>query len=80
MKEDILKYELAIHYAAAFAQSFGILNERAYRDLCIRLDFEKMRTQGKKVEDIMYELAEKYSIKESKISEKAILKIVYGKK
>jgi len=70
--------ELLIHEIAELAQNLGILNERAYRDLCIRIEFEKLHNSGAKVEDIEYELAEQFSSKEIKITPESIHRIVYS--
>ena len=65
-----------IHSIATAAAELGILNETAYRNLCIRKEFEKLRREGKDmgttVEEVVLTLADKYSL-----SYELVMKIVY---
>ncbi len=69
--------ELIVHEIANIARNLGILNERAYRNLCIRMDFDKMRREGVRVEEAEIILSEKYSSAKSKITPETIHSILY---
>ena len=67
------------HYIAKFAQMFDFLDERKYRDFCIKEDFEKLRTSGMKVEEIELELSQRFSSEKYPLQPETIHKIIYTK-
>ena len=69
--------EIIVHEIANIARNLGILNERAYRNLCIRMDFDRMRREGVRVEKAEIILSEKYSDAKSKITPETIHSILY---
>lgn len=70
MNEKVL-----IHYVARLAQMCGFLDEKKYRDVCIREEFDQLRKIDKlKVEEIEIKLAQKYSMQQDTIH-----KIIYIK-
>ncbi len=69
--------EIIPHYIAKFAQAFGFLNERKYRNFCIKEEFEKMKNAGTKIEDIELILSERFSTEKYPISPERIHDIVY---
>lgn len=71
--------EIIPHYIAKFAQLFGFLDERKYRDFCIKEDFEKMKSGGMKVEQIELDLSQKYSTEIYPLSPESIHRIIYFK-
>ena len=72
--------EIIPHYIAKFAQLFGFLDERKYRDFCIKEDFEKLKLQGMKVEEIEIKLSKTYSSELYSITPETIHFIVYRSK
>lgn len=75
-----MKSEIIPHYIAGFAQLYGFLDERAYRDFCIKEEFKKMKNEGMKMEKIELFLSDKYSTKQFKLTQESIHRIVYSKK
>jgi hypothetical protein len=70
MNEGIIK-----HYIAQLAQMCGFLDEKKYRDICIREEFAQIRNEEKlTVEKTEIKLAEKYSVQPETIH-----KIIYLK-
>ena len=69
--------EIIPHYIAKFAQAFGFLDERKYRDFCIKEDFIKMKSEGMKVEEIEIKLSEKFSSENHPLTPETIHFIVY---
>lgn len=65
---------------ARFAQEFGFLDERAYRDFCIREKFKVLRGEGMKMEKIEMRLSEEFSNDDRKLTPESIHRIVYNKK
>lgn len=58
MNKDIIP-----HYIARFAQMFGFLDEKKYRDFCIREEFDQLRTLEKlTMEKSEIQLAKKYGL------------------
>jgi hypothetical protein len=50
-----------LHHIASLARLTGMLNEVAYRDKLIKIEFEEMKKdETKQVSDIIRELADKY--------------------
>ncbi len=66
-----------LHEIAALAQKVGILDERKYRDLCIREEFEKLKRECVKTEDAEIILAEKFSNKFTDLKPETIHGIIY---
>ena len=71
--------EIIPHYIAKFAQELGFLDERKYRDFCIKEDFEKMKSEGIKVERIELELSSRYSSSQYPLTPESIHRIIYYK-
>jgi len=63
------------HIIAALAEQYGFLDQRKYRDYCIREEFYKLRESEDKqtIEDVEQILGEKFSL-----GVDSIHKIVYG--
>ena len=68
-----------IHFIASMAQDLGILHEMNYRNLCIKIEFEKLRKEGKTIEKIEIILSEKWSNKRKKLTPESIHRIIYQK-
>lgn len=58
---------LLIHEVARLAKHCGILNDKAYRDCCIREDFNKLRSENITVQDAEYDIAKKYNISPERV-------------
>ncbi len=71
--------EIIIHQIAAIAQRLGILHERAYRDMCIRLEFDRLKKQGVKVEEAEIILSKRFSSKKNKLTPESIHRIIYNR-
>ena len=71
--------DLIGHYIASFAQMFGFLDERKYRNFCIKEEYEKMRTAGMKVEEIYIELSQRYSTEKYPLQPESIRTIMFRK-
>lgn len=71
--------EIIPHYIAKFAQLFGFLDERRYRDYCIKEEFAKMKNNGMKIEQIELELSQRFSTKKYPLQPETIHKIIYTK-
>lgn len=75
---DIYNLSIAmVHEIASLAKELDILNERKYRDLCIKIEFDKMRKEGITVEEAEILLAEQFSYDDAKITDKTIHGIIY---
>lgn len=72
--------EIIPHYIARFAQDLGFLDERKYRDYCIKEDFDKMKAEGIKVETIELLLSERYSSAQYPLTPESIHDIYYRKR
>lgn len=66
-----------LHDIAALAQKCGILDEKKYRDLCIKEEFQKLKNEGVKTEDAEIIISEKYSYKGNEIKPETIHFIIY---
>lgn len=59
MNEKVIK-----HYVAQLAQMCGFLDEKKYRDICIREEFTQLRTEQKlTMEKAEVFLGQKYKLK-----------------
>lgn len=55
--------KIVAHYIAKFAQMYGFLDEKKYRDFCIREEFDQLRTLEKlTMEKSEIHLAKKYGL------------------
>jgi len=70
--------ELILHETAFKAQKFGFLNERAYRDVCIRLEYDRLKNKGVKLEDAEQILAKQFTSLRHKITAESIHRILYA--
>lgn len=63
LKEEVL------HSIANAAKHLGILDHTAYRNKCIRLEFEKMKSScvGETVEEIIKKISDKHHLGEATI-------------
>jgi len=68
------------HHIAACAKAYGFLDEKEYRDFCIREQFNKRRSEGMKVEKIELELSEEFSSQKYPLTPESIHDIIYRKK
>ncbi len=71
--------EIIPHYIAKFAQVCGFLDERKYRNFCIKEEYEKMRAAGMKVEEIYIELSQRYSTEKYPLQPESIRTIMFRK-
>jgi len=55
------------HYIARYAKEFGFLDDVAYRNICINLEFKELRNNGFRVFDCKEYLAKKYTISEDSV-------------
>ena len=64
---------------AKIVEFYGFLDDRKYRDYCIKEDFAEMRKAGMKVEKIELELSERYSTEKNPLTPESINGIIYRK-
>ncbi len=55
------------HYIARIAKELGFLDDVAYRNICIKIEYEQLRLKGFRVFDCKEYLAKKYVISEDSI-------------
>ena len=60
-------------------QSLDFLDERKYRNFCIRQDYKKLRDGGMKVKEIYSELSKKWTTKKHTLRPDSIRTIMYRK-
>lgn len=66
----MIKQEV-IHGVAIAARHLGILDETAYRNKCIRIEFEQMKVScvGETVEELIKKISEKHHLGENTLRE-----------
>jgi len=75
-KTDQIKNQYP-HEIALRSQQFGFLDERAYRNFCIKEEYDILKNDGMKKEDAVILLSDKWSSKHAKLSPETISQIIY---